>query len=222
MSIDRGLRTYRVEVAQSSKVGITPKPQVEVLQPLRPVIEDPEERFWHSQVVRGRSLLAPFRHPITHGVPVAVIHLRSYYPALFPWFCHFIEHAASSLGIPISGTVSLPKSKRLWTVIKSPFVYKKSQENFQRITHSRCIKAYDADPEVVDRWIKYIERHAQAGIGIRVVRWHRVPVGAGETQMKRVVDRFNKRLTSSEQVKELSQRIIAEEMKTIESAPSAP
>lgn len=106
-------------------------------------------------------------------------------------------------------------------MIKSPFVFKKSQENFQRIVHSRCIKAYDADPAVVDRWIKYIERHAQGGIGIRVVRWHRVPVGVGEMQMKRVLGRLNKK-TSGEQVKALGQKIIAEEMKAVENAPPAP
>ena len=72
----------------------------------------------------------------------------------------------------------------MWTVIKSPFVHKKSQENFERKTYKRVIKAWDADYEVINRWVMYLEKNILAGVGMRVVKWERAPVGVG----KKVLD----------------------------------
>ncbi|TFY83208.1 hypothetical protein EWM64_g798 [Hericium alpestre] len=158
--------------------------------------------------------LKPFQHPQTHGIPVALVHFRSFYPPLLPIFTNFALHAAASLGIPVSGVASLPTQRSLWTVPRGPFVHKKSQENFERKVHKRAVKAFDADAEVVDRWIKYLERHALAGVGIRVVRWHRVPVGVGRKQLESAVSRMRlEGPTDKEKVKALGQQIITEETK---------
>jgi len=71
-------------------------------------------------------------------------------------------------------------------VPKSPFVHKKSQENFERKVHKRLIKAWDADQEVVDRWLQYVQKHAIGGVGIRIVRWDRVAVGVGKRRLEDV------------------------------------
>ena len=128
----------------------------------------------------GRSIVQPLYHPRTHGIPVATIHLRSHFPTLLNLFSHFSAHAASALGIPISKPTPLPMARNLWTVIKSPFAQKKSQENFERRTYKRVIKAWDADYEVINRWVKYLETNALAGVGMRVVKWDRAPVGVGQ------------------------------------------
>ncbi|KZT01676.1 ribosomal protein S10 [Laetiporus sulphureus 93-53] len=182
-----------------------------------PVTHD-QERLWASTIVHGRSMLEPYCHPKTHGIPVALVHFRSYYPELLKLFTHFTGHAAASLGIPVSRTVHLPTQRSLWTVPKGPFVHKKSQENFERKVHKRVIKAWDADQEVVDHWIKYLEEHALAGVGIRVVRWHRAPVGIGETTLHSVMGQMRLPVTSVEQVQALGEEILRRELSAAEDA----
>ena len=64
---------------------------------------------------------------------------------------------------PPSPLLPLLSSHTLWTVLRSPHVHKKSQENFERKVHERAIKAWDADADVVDQWCRYLRQHAWAG-----------------------------------------------------------
>ncbi|EAU81665.2 mitochondrial ribosomal small subunit [Coprinopsis cinerea okayama7 len=137
------------------------------------------EEQWSATLIHGRSTLEPLYHPAPYHIPVASLHLRSYHPKLLDFFSHFAAHAAAALGIPISKTAHLPTQRSLWTVPRSPFAHKKSQENFERRTHKRAIKAWDAAPEVVDRWCDYLRRHSMAGVGLKVTRWDRMPLGLG-------------------------------------------
>lgn len=80
--------------------------------------------------------------------------------------------------------------------------------------HARAIKAFDADAEVVDRWVRYIEAHSVPGVGMRVVRWHRLPVGIGRSHLQSVVGRMRlARPTNKEKVKELGDKIVEVESK---------
>jgi small subunit ribosomal protein S10 len=164
--------------------------------------------------VHGRGILEPYRHPRTHGVPVASVQFRAYTPEPLQLAAHFAAHAAGALGIPLSGVASLPTRRTLWTVPRGPFAHKKSQENFERRVHARAIKAFDADAEVVDRWVRYIEAHALPGVGMRVVRWHRLPVGIGREHLREVVGRMRLgRPTDKQKVKELGDKIVEVESK---------
>ncbi|KAH8993751.1 ribosomal protein S10 domain-containing protein [Lactarius akahatsu] len=201
-------RQQQQQPAESS-TSPTPKREVTTVKPLRGVRINPEERQWHATVVHGRGVLEPYRHPRTHGVPVAFIQFRAHSPGPIQLAAHFASHAAASLGIPISGVVSLPTRRTLWTVPRGPFAHKKSQENFERRVHARAIKAFDADAEVVDRWVRYLEAHALPGVGMRVVRWHRLPVGIGRSHLQSVVGRMRLgRPTDKQKVKELGHRIV--------------
>lgn len=103
----------------------------------------------------------------THGVHVATLHLRAHHPFALDIQARIAMHAASSLKIPTSGQAYLPTKTELQTVIKAPFVHKKSQENFVRKTHKRAIKVFDADREVVDLWLRYLRRNAMGGVGMK-------------------------------------------------------
>ncbi|KAI0245829.1 ribosomal protein S10 domain-containing protein, partial [Lactifluus subvellereus] len=103
----------------------------------------------------------------------------AHHPEPIQLVAHFASHAAASFRIPILGVVSLPTQRTLWTVPGGPFAHKKSQENFERRVHMRTIKAFDADAEVVDRWVRYLEAHVLPGVGMHVMRWHRLPIGIG-------------------------------------------
>ena len=142
-----------------------------------------------------------------------MIHFRSYFPHLLDQFTHFASHSASALAIPISRPAALPTQRSLWTVLKGPFAHKKKQENFERKVHKRAIKAWDADPEVVDRWVKYLEKHTMGGVGMRVIKWERTEVGVGRHRLEHVKGQM--RLTSTTnagKVKALGEKIVQQEL----------
>lgn len=137
------------------------------------------EEQYAAAIVHGKSIHKPFLHDAPLRYPVAQLHFRSHHPGYLELFCHFAESAASALGIPTSGGYVLPTKRSVWTVPKSPFIYKTSQENFERRVWKRGIKAWDADEEVVKKWVEYLRKHAMGGVGMRVARWERVKLGHG-------------------------------------------
>jgi len=87
--------------------------------------------------------------------------------------------------------------------------------------HARAIKAFDADSEVVDRWVRYIEEHSVPGVGMRIVRWHRLPVSIGHSHLQSAVGRMRLgRPTNKEKVKDLGHKIIEAESKAANQAAS--
>ena len=102
----------------------------------------------------------PMRLPRTHGHKVAEIKFRGYDEKDIIRASEFAARAAFFLGIPCSKVHTLKTEKRLYTVIKSPFAQAKSKENFHRVTFNRLLIAYDANPEVLDLWLSYINKHA--------------------------------------------------------------
>lgn len=161
--------------------------------------------------MHGRGIRRPHQLPKTHGIPVATLHFRSYQVRQLDFFTHFAGHAAAALGIPLSRPVHLPTQRRLWTVIRGPFAHKKSQENFQRLTHKRLVKAWDADPAVVDMFVQYLEKHLIPGIGMRAVQWKRASVGVGKKTLEDAMAGL--RLDRPKDVvKALGEQIVKQEM----------
>ncbi|KAI0686881.1 ribosomal protein S10 domain-containing protein [Cytidiella melzeri] len=177
-----------------------------------PAIDGVSEPELAAKVVHGRAVVEPYYHPRTHNIPAAVIHLRSHYPPLLDLFTLFLKHSASALAIPISRPTMLPTQRSLWTVPRSPFIHKKSQENFDRKTHKRAVKAWDTDPEVIERWVRYLQMHPVAGVGMRVVRWERAPVSVGKKIMHTVRAQLGEAETTKVQVEKLGKKIIEQEL----------
>jgi len=90
-------------------------------------------------------------------------------------------------------------------------VHKKSQENFERRVHKRGIKAWDADPEVVERWCSYLRHHAMGGVGMRVTKWERMPLGIGATRLAHAMHGLQGSV-DSQKIKALGDKIVSEEM----------
>lgn len=76
--------------------------------------------------------------------------------------------------------------------------------------HKRCIKAWDADGEVVERWVKYLRVNAMGGVGMKVTRWERVPVGVGKERLGEVELVLGSE--HGEQIRALGEEILAEEV----------
>ena len=104
-------------------------------------------------------------------MPTADLQLRSYHVRTREFFCDFALRAAYYLDLAAFGPVPLPKITERWTVPRSNFIFKKSQENFERITRRRLIQIRDGHPEAVQAWLAFLRKHAIAGVGMKANVW---------------------------------------------------
>ncbi|KAA1083624.1 mitochondrial 37S ribosomal protein rsm10 [Puccinia graminis f. sp. tritici] len=120
----------------------------------------------------------------THRIHVATLVIEAYNPEKeqLPLVAGFALQAAYHLGIPVTRPAAMPIKTELHTVLRSGFVHKKSQENFWRLTHRRVIKAYDANEEVINRWINYLRTDAVRGtnVALKAQRFLYRPIGWGK------------------------------------------
>lgn len=146
--------------------------------------ETPSEEA--SSVEKGDDLLPravqvaymrPLKRTPTHGLPVCDLQLRSYSVRNVEFMADFALRAAYYLKLPASGPVPLPKLVKRWTVPRSNFAHKKSQENFERVTLRRLIQIKDANPETVQIWLAYLRKHAFHGVGMKANIWHHEKLG---------------------------------------------
>ncbi|KAL0948174.1 hypothetical protein HGRIS_010785 [Hohenbuehelia grisea] len=209
---EKGL--FKAENFGPVQLNESPKP-ITYPRPYSELPKDFTEVEYAGTLVHGRGVHLPFFHPRTHDIPVASIQFRSHHPRLLDLITHFATHAASALGIPTSRVIPLPTKRTLWTVPRSPFAHKKSQENFERRVHKRVIKAWDADPEVVERWAQYVRHHALGGVGMRITQWQRYPVGFGESRLAKALEDVN-RPRDADKIKMLGEQIIKQEMAAFE------
>lgn len=84
----------------------------------------------------------------------------------------------------------IPMSKELHTVPRGPFVHKKYQENFERRTHRRAIKLFDANREIVDLWLRYLKKNGIGGVGMRARVHEFVEFGFGRKEVERLEKQF--------------------------------
>ncbi|KAI0389404.1 hypothetical protein F5Y17DRAFT_462764 [Xylariaceae sp. FL0594] len=159
--------------------------------------------------------LQPLRRECEYGVPSCDLQLRSYSIPNLEFFCDFALRAAYFLNLPAFGPIPLPKITERWTVPRSPFIFKKSQENFERITRRRLIQIRDGHPETVQIWLAFLQKHAYYGIGMKANMWEYAPLDVGKTMdsemesMQKAIDEKmqllgpNKVLGTVEKVKEL-------------------
>jgi small subunit ribosomal protein S10 len=95
------------------------------------------------------------------------LQLRSYSVRNLEVYADFCMRAAYYLELSAVGPSALPKIIERWTVPRSNFVHKKSQENFERITRRREIRIIGGHPETVAAWLGFVKKHQYYGIGMR-------------------------------------------------------
>ncbi|KAF9358701.1 mitochondrial 37S ribosomal protein rsm10 [Mortierella sp. AD094] len=142
----------------------------------------PEDMSEEDRLVYGQ----PVQIPTTHNITVAHLHLRSYLPDQLEFFTDFARRAAAALEMPCSGAIPLPVQTSKWTVNKSPFVYKKAQETFERKTHKRLLAIKDSHPDVVRRWVQFLNQNSIAGVGMKVTIWENEELGVGQKRLSKV------------------------------------
>ncbi|KAF2733519.1 hypothetical protein EJ04DRAFT_577587 [Polyplosphaeria fusca] len=115
--------------------------------------------------------LRPLRRSPEHGVRVCDLQLRTYSIRNMEFFADFAMRAAYYMGLPARGPIPLPRITERWTVPRANFIFKKSQENFERITMRRLIQIQDGHPDVVKAWIAFLQKHQYHGVGMKTNIW---------------------------------------------------
>ena len=115
--------------------------------------------------------LRPLRRQATYGIPTCDLQMRSYSVRNLEFFADFAMRTAYYLKLAAHGPVPLPRQIERWTVPRSNFIFKKSQENFERITLRRLIQIQDGHPEVVELWLAFLKKHAYYGVGMKANIW---------------------------------------------------
>ena len=76
-----------------------------------------------------------------------------------------IVETAQRTGADVSGPVPLPTEKNRFTVMRSPFIDKDSQEHFEMRTHKRLIDVLEPTPKTVDALMRL---NLPAGVDIEI------------------------------------------------------
>ena len=121
--------------------------------------------------------LKPLKRQAGYGVPSCDLQLRSYNVRNVEFFADFGLRAAYYLNLPAAGPIPLPRITERWTVPRSNFIFKKSQENFERITLRRLIQIQDGHPETVEIWLAFLRKHAYYGVGMKANVWQHEKLG---------------------------------------------
>jgi len=78
------------------------------------------------------------------------IKLKSYDHNLVDKSSEKIVKTVRSTGAVVNGPIPLPTKKKIFTVIKSPHVNKKSREQFQLCTYKRLLDIYSSSSKTID------------------------------------------------------------------------
>jgi ribosomal protein S10 len=88
-------------------------------------------------------------------------------------------------GISRVDTRGLSYEYTRYTVNKSPFAHGRHQDQFEMRTYKRQLGLFDADTEVVKRWMHYIATNMPAGIGFEweVVDYERLDMKSEQSRI---------------------------------------
>ena len=82
------------------------------------------------------------------------IALKAYDHKLLDKSAEKIIRTAKSTGAIISGPIPMPTKRTVYTVLRSPFVNKKSREQFQLCAHKRLMDIYSTSSNTIDALMK--------------------------------------------------------------------
>lgn len=82
------------------------------------------------------------------------IKLKSYDHNLVDKSAEKIVKTVKSTGAVVNGPIPLPTNKKVYTVLRSTFVNKKSREQFQLFTYKRLLDIYSTTSKTIDALMK--------------------------------------------------------------------
>lgn len=82
------------------------------------------------------------------------IKLKSYDYSLVDKSAEKIVKSVKATGAVVNGPIPLPTNKKIYTVLKSTFVNKKSREQFELSTYKRLLDIYSTTSKTIDALMK--------------------------------------------------------------------
>ena len=82
------------------------------------------------------------------------IKLKSYDHNLVDKSAEKIVKTVKSTGAVVSGPIPLPTHKRIFTVLRSTFVNKKSRDQYELSSYKRLLDIYNSTPKTIDALMK--------------------------------------------------------------------
>lgn len=82
------------------------------------------------------------------------IKLKSYDNYLVEKSADKIVKSVKTSGAIVNGPICLPTKRKIFTVLRSPHVNKKSRDQYELLTHKRIIDIYSSCPKTVDALMK--------------------------------------------------------------------
>ena len=82
------------------------------------------------------------------------IKLKSYDHNLVDKSAEKIVKTVRTTGAVVTGPIPLPTNKKVFSVLKSPFVNKKAREQFKLCTYKRLLDIYSSTSKTVDALMK--------------------------------------------------------------------
>ena len=96
------------------------------------------------------------------------IALKAYDHKLLDKSAEKIIRTAKSTGAIISGPIPMPTKRTVYTVLRSPFVNKKSREQFQLCAHKRLMDIYSSSSNTIDALMKL---ELPSGVDVEIKVW---------------------------------------------------
>ena len=96
---------------------------------------------------------------------IILVKLRWFYVELIDQSSKSIVQTVMKAGARVSGPIPLPTRINKFTVLRSPFVNKKSREQFEMRTHKRLIDILDPTSKVMDALMKL---ELPAGVDVEI------------------------------------------------------
>ena len=93
------------------------------------------------------------------------IKLKSYDHNLVDKSAEKIVKTVKTTGAVVTGPIPLPTHKKIFTVLRSPHVNKKSREQFEVRTHKRLLYIMDTTPQTMDALMRL---DISAGVDIAI------------------------------------------------------
>ena len=82
------------------------------------------------------------------------IHLKAYDNKILDLSTEEIVNTAKRTGAQVKGPIPLPTHKKIFTVLRSPHVNKKSREQFKLCSYKRLLDIYSSSSKTVDALMK--------------------------------------------------------------------
>ena len=82
------------------------------------------------------------------------IQLKGYDHRVLDQSAKQIVETAERTGAAVVGPIPLPTHKKIYTVLRSPFVNKKAREQFELSSYKRLLDIYSSTPKTIDALMK--------------------------------------------------------------------